>query len=226
MLQHRPSPRDAPGSRGHDVELAKLVDHARACHSRENGRERRAKRHRRQHELGECASPGDWQPAELDGEDNREQWSEPEIRHRDPDQCERRGDVIDEGAGADRRDHAQRNRDDDGDEHGRRRQFEGRRQTVNDRSRHRLARSQRCSQVPVGGAVQKRDVLSVQRSIEPKPRAKLVDALRRGAIAEHRLDGIARDEMNQGKDQCRNAQEHGNRQQNAADQKAQHAGQS
>jgi hypothetical protein len=199
---------------------------ARAGHSRQNGRQWRAERHRRQHELGQRASPGDWQPAELDGENNREQRSEPEIRHRDPDQCERRGDVIDEGAGADRRDHAKRNRDDDGDEHGRRRQFEGRRQTVHDRGRHGLARSQRCSQVPVGRGVQKRDVLSVERSIQPKPRAKLVDALRRSAIAEHRLDGIARDDMNQGEDECRNTQEHWNRQQNAADQEAQHAGQS
>ena len=45
-----------------------------------------------------CASvpvPGDRQPAELDGEQDREQRPEPEVRHRDADERERHRGVID-----------------------------------------------------------------------------------------------------------------------------------
>ena len=78
--------RDAAGARGEHVELAQLFEHAGARHPREDRGERRSQRHRRQHQMRERAAARDRQPAELDRKHDREQRTEPEVRHRDADQ--------------------------------------------------------------------------------------------------------------------------------------------
>ena len=87
-----------------------------------------------------------------------------------PEQRERRRRVIDARAGADGREDAERNGDDDRDEHRRQRELEGR--------RHPLARSPSATgslvrsdvpRSPRSEAVQKAPVLRRQRPVEPEP---------------------------------------------------------
>ena len=65
-------------------------------HSRQDGRQRRAKRDSRQHEVRPRAATRHRQPAELHREDQRQQRSQPEVRYRDPGKRHGHRRVIDE----------------------------------------------------------------------------------------------------------------------------------
>ena len=86
----------------------------------------------------------------------------------------------------------------------------------------RLVRPQRHAQIAARGAREKRGVLNEQRPVEAEPAAQLGDAFGRRGIAEHRLDRIAGNEMDEREDERRDAQQDRNREQQAAGEKPQH----
>ncbi len=110
-------PREAARARGDNVQLAQLVDEARARHARQNRRERRAERDRRQHQVAPRPGAADGQPAERDAEQHREQRTQPEIRHRHAGQRKRHGGLIDRAPAEQRREHAERHRKEDRQAH-------------------------------------------------------------------------------------------------------------
>ena len=131
--------------------------------------------------------------------------------------------MIHAGAGVYGCDDPERNRDQRGDQHRRERQLEGGGQAIENRRRHRLIRPQRHAEVPGREALEESGVLHVQRPIEPQSAAQLRDVLRRRALAEHRLNRIARHEMDEREDERRDAHKDRNGEQQPADQEACHA---
>ena len=106
--EHGARARHAARPRRQHVELAQLLEHARARHPRQHRRQRRAERDRRQHQVRQRAAARHRQPAERHREHDRQQRPEPEVRHRDAEQRQRRRGVIDARAGPHRRDDPER----------------------------------------------------------------------------------------------------------------------
>ena len=169
------------------------------------------------------AAPGHRQPAERHRKDNRKERSEPEVRHGNADKRERGRHVVDMRSRADGREDPQRNRKKDGNDHRCRCQLNRRRQTLGYRCGDRLIRAERDTEIALRQPLEKAAVLHVQRSIEAEPAAQIRDVARRGAVSEHRLDRIARHQMNEREHEGRHAQENGNRQEKASRQEMDHA---
>src|SRR6185295_15955880 len=87
--------RDTAGTGGGHVLFAQLLEQCRPRHPGKDGGQRRAERHRRQHEVGPRATPGDRQPAKLDRENDCQQRSQPEVGNRNTQKRQRRGPVVD-----------------------------------------------------------------------------------------------------------------------------------
>ena len=162
------------------------------------------------------------QPAELDGKHNRKQRPKPEVRNRDADERQRHCAVVDGRAAPDGRDNAERQRNQHGDGHRRERQLRGRRHALENLLQHRLIVSQRHAEIAARQSLEKRSVLHEQRPVEAEPLAELRDVFRRGAFAKHRLRGIAGNEVDEGKDQRRHAEQDRDRQQQPADEVSMH----
>ena len=177
---------------------------------------------RRQHEMRERPASADRQPAELDGKHDREQRPQPEVRNRDADERQRHRAVVDGRAAPDGGDDAERQRNQHGDGHRRERQLRGRRHALENLLQHRLIVPQRHAEIAARQPLEKRSVLHEQRPVEAETLAELRDVLRRGAFAEHRLRGIAGNEVDERKDQRRHAEQHRDRQQQPADEVSMH----
>ena len=146
----------------------------------------------------------------------------PEIRNRDADERQRHRAVVDDRAAPDGGDDAERQRNQHGHGHRRERELRGRGHALENLLQHRLIVSQRHAEVAAHQSLEKRSVLHEQRAIEAETLAELRDVFRRRAFAEHRLRGIAGDEMNERKDQRRHAEQDRDRQQQPADEVSMH----
>ena len=130
--------------------------------------------------------------------------------------------MVDARACVDRGHHACRNRDGQRHEHGGERKFDGGGQPRRDGRGNAFVRPQRYAQVAARGALEKRGVLNVQGPVKPEPAPQFSDALGRCGIAQHRLDRVAGNEMEEGEDQRRDAKQNRNREQHPPSEKPQH----
>ena len=121
---------------------------------------------------------------------------------------------VDRRAALDRRDHAERHAEDDGEEHRRARELERARQAIEDELCHRLVLDVRLSEVSADRVPEPAHVLDRERIVQPEVVADLLGEgdplLRRsdaeGGRAHHRVDRIAGDEMQDREDQERREQ--------------------
>jgi hypothetical protein len=97
---------------------------------------------------------------------DRQQRTEPEVRHRNADQRERGGSVVDRRARSHGRQDAQRDGNDQRDDHRRSGELECRRHAFSNDRRHRLIGPQRRAQVANRGVPHEVHVLRVQRTIQ------------------------------------------------------------
>ena len=99
------------GARCGHVLLVQLVDHRRPHHLRDAPRDRQRKREPRHDQLLERAGSRRRQPVELHGEEQDQHGAEPELRQRQPEQRRGHRRRVRGGAGPRRREHAERDRD-------------------------------------------------------------------------------------------------------------------
>ena len=78
---------------------------------------------------------------------------------------------------------------------------------------------------PVAAPLTNATYLHEERPIEAETGPHFSHVLRRRAVAKHCLDGITRNEMNEGEDERRHAEEHRNREQETPEKKTNHPGQ-
>ena len=130
--------------------------------------------------------------------------------------------MVDARARPDGGDNARWNRNHHRDEHRRKRELDGRRQTSGNRRRHAFVGPERHAKIATRHAHQERRVLHVQGAVQTEAGPQFDDAFRRRCIAEHRLHRIAGDEMNERKHERRDAQQDGNGKQQPANEKPGH----
>ena len=157
-----------------------------------------------------CPAAGYWQPAERHRKHDGQQGSQPERRHRDPQQGDRRRDMIDGRPRSRGCQNPERNRNQDRDGHRGRGEFGRRRHPLRDRGGHRLIRPNRRAKVAAHDAGHEAGVLHVKRTIQAEALSKCVDVLRRRAVSQHRLHGIAGNQVNEQKDERGHANQDGN----------------
>src|SRR5581483_6362932 len=116
------------------------------------------------------------------------------------------------------RSYPQRNRNNDCDSQGGRRQFDGRRVSLKYSFRHRLVCNWISAKVAVENAAPVIDVLVHQRLVEFQFVLQLFVLLDACVRTEQQTDGIAGDEVNQKKDQCNYGKNDWNRQQQSSKQ--------
>ncbi len=113
-------------------------------------------------------------------------------------------------------------RDEHRDQHRREGQLCRGRHAVQNLLRHRLIVAQRHAEISAQQTLKKRSVLNDERPIQAEAFAQLIDFVGRRPFAEHRLRGIAGDEVNERKNQGRDADQHRNRQHKPTDEIPKH----
>jgi len=185
----------ALGSRSPDVILIQLFEHGGADHARQDGGERASHRDCGKDQVGQAAGAGDWKPAEFDGEEQDQNWSEREVWEREAEEAHNRKQpivpVIAASGGAD----SGGNREHDRDEEARQREAQRVRIAERQKFCDRLVVADGAAEVAVEDAFPVSDVLFTERGVEAEGVTSGGDVGGRGAFAEHLLDGVSGDEV-------------------------------
>ena len=191
---------EAFGAGGADVVLAELFEHAGADHAGEDGGHGASHSDGGENDVGEAAGAGDWEPSQLDGEQNNEDGAEGDVGKREAEEADYRDEAIvpsvamlrgvDSGGDGER----------DGDEQSGEGEFKGERVTLNEKFGDGLVVADGASEVAVEDAALVVEVLFRERSVEAVGVAGGGDIGGGGAFAEHLGDGVSGDQVDQEED--------------------------
>ena len=163
------------------------------------------------------------QPSQLDREHDGQQGTEPEVRHGDAGERNCHGGLVDGAAAIERAENAERDRDGHRHNHGDYRKLRGRAEPLGDLAPDGRAIAERRAEIADDEPREKVTVLREQRPIETELRAQVAEVRRRRRFTEHRRHRIARDEVDQRKDERRHAEQHWHGQDESPDDEWQHA---
>ena len=162
------------------------------------------------------------QPVQLDREDVLQEQAEEEDRDRDPDQRREQARVVEPAPVLLGGEEAEREADDDREEHRRQRELDGSREAVLELVRDRPGRRDAGPEVAVHGRVEVPPVLHVHRLVEAVLVVDACDLLGRGVLAEQCFGRRARQGMNPAEDEDGQPEEDRDEQQQPADDEAKH----
>ncbi len=206
------------GARHGHVFLAEHVQQAGAHHAGDDGGFGQRQRQRGQKEIGEVVAVRDaGEPAQVHRKDHDQQQPQPEGRHRhaaDRDAHDRR---VEPGAVVQRCGQSHRKAEHQCNRQRRHRQRHRAGQLFEDRLGNGHVIADRLAEIAAQGAAEIAPVLHGDRVVQPQLDAQLHHALGRDLLAsQDRSHGIARHEMDDRKDQHRDAEEHKDRGQKTA----------
>src|SRR5580692_6490115 len=185
-------------SRAHVV-ARKLFDHRTAHHPSKDRRERRAQSCGGQNQAADSPASRHWQPANLDGKNKNQDRAEREIGNGEAQQSEDRSRAIRGASPSTSGEDTSGNSDGDAHEQRGDRQLQRRRKSLQDNRSDRRRKTQRASPIAACEALKITRVLHAQRLVQPESMTQLRDVLGPRVLAEHLLDGIARNDVNQEK---------------------------
>src|SRR5215475_6153735 len=143
---------------------------------------------------------------EPDGHDG-----DPEDRHGERRERGARGRVVDPRGAPHRRDEAERNAHEHGQDHAHRGELEGGGKAAQDLRGHGSPRTERTAEIALEGAGEKRPVLHVERALEAELRAHALHHELRGVGAGDQAHWIARHHVHDGEGEEGHAEEHRHR---------------
>ena len=209
---------------GSDVVLAEFFEHGGADHSGEDGGEGAAHGDGGQDEMGDAAGSADRKPAEFDGDKQDEDGAEGEGGEGQAEQAdEAEGAVLPavaaESGGDSCGDGEQDCNEDGGDG-----ELNGVGVAGEDEVSDRIVEAEGVAEVSVEDSSPVVDVLGVEGQVESVSVTQGDDVGRSGTFAQHLLDGVAGDEVNEDEDDGDNQPDYGNRVDEAEEQRANGAG--
>src|SRR5207249_2408692 len=142
--------------------------------------------------------------------------TDPEDRHRDADDGDQAGDVIDPGVAPDGGGDAEGDGDEDGEEHGGGGQLEGRHETRGEVVQNGLAGDEGVAKVALDDALDVADVLDPEGIVETGLVGDALADLGAGERADHAVDRVAGDDTRQGERDDGHAEEDRDQQNQAA----------
>ena len=122
-------------------------------------------------------------PAQVDGEDLDQHIADHEHRNREADHRQAHHEAVDPGAVLPRRDHAERHRDDDGEDDGRQRDRDRWLDALADHFQHRHVRDQRHAEIAMQQLADPGEELGVERLVQAERGADALKLLGRRIVA-------------------------------------------
>src|SRR5712692_8049498 len=230
VLEH--VPRDdgalgqALGAGRADIVLADDLEHARAREPRQRGGRGGAEGHRGQDEMpqhiGHAAAigrahPARGEPAELEREQQDEHDPRPEDGQAHPGDGHPHADAIEPRVLLDRRDDARGQADDDGDQERAPGQDQGGLEAQQHLGQHGATERDGATKIAPEDVAHPPRVLDDERLVEAKIPMEASDVLLGGLGAEHDGGGVPRGQVQDGEDQHRDPEEHGDGEEQAAE---------
>ncbi len=174
-----------------DVLGVELVHHRGADHHHHAGERRQRQCDGGQHHVLEIAAARGRQPSEIDREHDDEEKTQPELRHRQPEQAKHHGHAVEDAAGLERSEDAERDRQSDRKRHAHHDEIERHRQLLEHDLRDRPMLPQALAEIQPRDIAEKIEELDVERAIKPELLGE-GRALGSGALhRQHRRHGIA-----------------------------------
>jgi len=190
----------ALGAGGADVVLIELFEHGGADHAGEDGGEGAAHGDGGQDEMGEATGSADREPAELDRDEQDEDGAECEGREGQAEQADEAEGAVLPLIAPKCRGNARWDGYEDGDEERGDGELNGVRITGEDEVRDGVVEADRVAEVAVEDSVPVVEVLLAEGLVESVGVAEGDDVGGAGTFAEHLLDGVAGDDVDQEKD--------------------------
>ena len=144
--------------------------------------------------------PGDGEPVETNGEEQNEDGSEGEVRERKAEKADEAEGAVVPAIAAGGRAHSGGNGEQDGDGECGKGQRKGGGIGLRDELADRFVEAQRAAEIAVEDAIPIADVLGGERNVEAIGVARGLDVGTGSAFAEHGLDGVSGDEVDEQKD--------------------------
>src|SRR3990170_4947325 len=209
--------RQTARGRGRHVLLPEFLQQRRADHPRQQGGHSRPERDGGKHEVAPRAVPGHREESPLHREEQHEQRSEKEVGDGKGEHRRESREVVRGLPAPHRREHPERQGDEDRHGDGRRGEQDGGGDAAGDLPEDRLPAAERYPEVPARDPREKRGVLGKDRPGQTQLPAKFLLLCGDRALPEHDLDGIPRKQVDQQEDDRDHPEHHGDGAQEATE---------